>query len=175
MRTITNLIESEIRRPRGDGLTTELYQLAKKLKYKFVISERQIPHVNNGEKDSDIITYNKDFRWMQGGFIWDHYAIHLVALEAQHTIAEQAKEIERLEGENLELLKEKNKFIEAWSSSEDKRIAVKDQLTRAKEVIRFYGDKDKFSPQGLLEAKDKSSEYVPLGTKAREFLKEVGE
>lgn len=70
-----NLVESETRRPRRDGLTTNLIELAKKMKYRFVVaSKAQADHLPQ-MAEKPVIASASDFRGMNGGFIWDHYSV----------------------------------------------------------------------------------------------------
>ncbi len=87
------LIEAEIRRPRGDGLTTKLLCLAKALNYKFVVHNMNYAKTFN---DKDVITIDRDIRGIQGGYIFDHHALAAIGSRFESQLSEANETIEGL-------------------------------------------------------------------------------
>ena len=78
-----NLYDTEIFRPRQDGLTTGLITLAKHLNYAFVGSKFfQEQCRNAGVK---FVRATDNFRGARGGYIWDHYEIYKACYQMKTT------------------------------------------------------------------------------------------
>lgn len=97
-RSFLNLMETEFCRPRGDGLSTKLVELAKEMDYKFVYFSPQDKFMENAGV-SGLLGDRNDFRGMHVGLIWDHYAVHMACSNMLRAFQKLEKLYETLRNE----------------------------------------------------------------------------
>lgn len=131
LKSVEFLIEQEVRRPRGSGLTTALYELSKKFGAKFVVHNEVFAKRFN---DKNVITIERDIRGMDGSFVFDHMAIY-------HAGARALNEIDNLNKKNREL----SAAHDSAMAAKDARIAALERdkaglVEAANAVAVFYDD-----------------------------------
>jgi len=128
-----NLLNSDLRRPRGDGLTTKLADLAKELKYKFVVGKQQLPHTQNVDR---INGSSSNLEGMHCGFIWDHFAVHIACSEMDRAYDKLNKENEKLKENYKNMRASKIEWVNRCGDKDDEIQRITDLLNKANEEIK---------------------------------------
>lgn len=171
MDELRNLIESEVRRPRQDGLSTELRNLAQKMGYKFVVAIGQL------RQHKEDFTIFRDVRGFNCGFIYDHFAIHQIAVNSMNKIEQLKKENEELKSEikyiNTQVKVASYKLMLAEIQQLKSKLAkAKTSLNNALNYLHWREDDligDDFKGDGKLTA-----EYKNKVSEIEKSISEIG-